>query len=47
MRASVLAELGHSQQSAKAGDEFYPKVGDNLQLSLRGGVARLTGPRPQ
>jgi hypothetical protein len=41
MRASVLAELGHSQQSAKAGDEFYPKVGDTLQLPLCAAVARL------
>jgi hypothetical protein len=25
-------------------DEFYPKVGDTLQLPLRGGVARLPAP---
>jgi hypothetical protein len=25
-------------------DEFYPKVGDTLQLPLRGGVARISGP---
>jgi hypothetical protein len=26
-------------------DEFYPKVGDTLQLPLRGGIARISGPK--